>query len=41
MIYRELAIPGLMIAEAEPYVDERGVFKRTFSLHLPQMLRLI
>lgn len=31
MIYRELAIPGLMIAEAEPYVDERGVFKRTFS----------
>jgi dTDP-4-dehydrorhamnose 3,5-epimerase len=30
MIYRELSISGLMIAQAEPYVDERGFFKRTF-----------
>ena len=32
MIFRELGLPGLFVIEAEPFVDERGSFARTFCV---------
>jgi dTDP-4-dehydrorhamnose 3,5-epimerase len=31
VIFRETELPGVMVVELEPYVDERGVFTRTFD----------
>jgi len=32
VIFRELALPGVFAIEPEPFVDERGIFTRTFCV---------